>query len=309
MGRRHSRSVENLANANDRLIARFKAPQSAWQWLGRVFVALLFLGFAAWIMLVLSPWGPMLGKVADYLTRAGMIAALLIVALLLRRNKRFADHARLAFGLFTMVLAVSLDWVFAKFLLNYLQFHSLTIPGYGLMKLNECIVVTATLITFTLLWGDNLGDIYLQKGNLKLGMLVGVISFVVAAAVAIPLSTWMFKASTLSLNRVLSWLPWILLFVLANATLEELLFRGLFLRKLEPFVGRFLANFLIAIFFTATHLWVGYTGNRLLFLFVLFPLALTWGYITQKTNSLWAAILFHAGMDIPIILGIFSAIP
>ena len=38
-------------------------------------------------------------------------------------------------------------------------------------------------------------------------------------------------------------------------------------------------------------------------------LALAWGYVTQKTDSLWGAILFHAGMDIPIMLGIFSNLP
>jgi len=44
----------------------------------------------------------------------------------------------------------------------------------------------------------------------------------------------------------------------------------------------------------------------LIFLAVLVPLALAWGYLMQKTDSIWASILFHAGMDIPIMLGIFS---
>jgi hypothetical protein len=36
------------------------------------------------------------------------------------------------------------------------------------------------------------------------------------------------------------------------------------------------------------------------------PLALVWGWITQKTDGLWGAILFHAGTDIPVVLSIFS---
>jgi hypothetical protein len=28
----------------------------------------------------------------------------------------------------------------------------------------------------------------------------------------------------------------------------------------------------------------------------------------QKTDAVWASILFHAGTDIPIFLGIFSAL-
>jgi membrane protease YdiL (CAAX protease family) len=38
---------------------------------------------------------------------------------------------------------------------------------------------------------------------------------------------------------------------------------------------------------------------------VVFPLAFAWGWITQKTDSLWGAILFQAGMDMPVIPGVF----
>jgi membrane protease YdiL (CAAX protease family) len=51
---------------------------------------------------------------------------------------------------------------------------------------------------------------------------------------------------------------------------------------------------------------VNYTADQYLFLAILFPLALAWGYIMQKTDRLWGSILFNAGMDIPIMLGIFS---
>jgi membrane protease YdiL (CAAX protease family) len=88
--------------------------------------------------------------------------------------------------------------------------------------------------------------------------------------------------------------------------MEELLFRGLFLRKLEPFFGKILSNLMIAFVFTVIHGSVNYTADQYLFLAILFPLALAWGYIMQKTDSLWGSILFHAGMDIPIMLGIFS---
>ena len=105
---------------------------------------------------------------------------------------------------------------------------------------------------------------------------------------------------------MLGWLPWLLVFVLANAAQEEILFRGLFLRKLEPFLGKFVSNSLIALVFTALHQGVNYTSSELIFLAALVPLALAWGCLMQKTDSIWGSILFHAGMDIPIMLGIFS---
>ncbi len=88
--------------------------------------------------------------------------------------------------------------------------------------------------------------------------------------------------------------------------MEEVLFRGLFLRKLEPFYGKVISNLLVAFVFTVLHRAATYTADQYLFLAILFPLALAWGYIMQKTDAVWGSILFHAGMDIPIILGIFS---
>lgn len=37
---------------------------------------------------------------------------------------------------------------------------------------------------------------------------------------------------------------------------------------------------------------------------MLVPLALAWGYLADDTGSLWGAILFHAGADLGIFLGI-----
>jgi membrane protease YdiL (CAAX protease family) len=39
---------------------------------------------------------------------------------------------------------------------------------------------------------------------------------------------------------------------------------------------------------------------------VTFPLALALGTIMQKTDSIWGSILLHAGLDIPVMLGISS---
>ena len=88
--------------------------------------------------------------------------------------------------------------------------------------------------------------------------------------------------------------------------MEELLFRGLFLKKFEPLLGDFGANLTIALVFTALHFGVGYTSDQWLFMGILIGLALLFGTVIQKTKALWPAILFHAGMDISVMLGIFS---
>jgi membrane protease YdiL (CAAX protease family) len=112
----------------------------------------------------------------------------------------------------------------------------------------------------------------------------------------------------LSLARVLPWIPWILVFVAGNAFNEELLFRGLFLQKIDPFVGRLCSNLVLAIPFVLHHTGVTYTPSQWMFLAELLPLALAWSYITQRTDSLWGSVLFHAGTDIPIVLVLFSTL-
>jgi len=278
---------------------------SAREWGERIVLALLFIAIGSLIMVVFSPWRPLLGRVADYLGRISLTALLLALMLLAHRSQRFEKYRPVLLGLFIMSVAVSLDWIFGIYLIDYLGVTDETPAGWALSKLNECIVIVCVIILFTKMSRSTLGSIYIQKGNLKVGIIIGLSTFFLAAAGSIPMAS-LFNARDLSLARILPWTPWLLIYVLANATMEELLFRGLFLRKLEPFFGKILSNLMIALVFTVIHGTVNYSADQYLFLAILFPLALVWGYVMQQTDGVWGSILFHAGMDIPIMLGIFS---
>jgi membrane protease YdiL (CAAX protease family) len=271
----------------------------------RILLALLFVAIGAFIMIVFSPWKPLLGRVNDYLGRISLIILLSGTVLLVRRSRRFEKYWQVFYGLLVLTVAVSLDWIIGIYLIDYVGVHDNTPTGWALQKLNECVVIVSVVIILTKMSRSTLGSIYIQKGNLKLGLIIGLTAFILAAAGSIPMAT-LFNAQDLSLARIIPWIPWILIFVLANATMEEIMFRGLFLRKLEPFYGKFISNFMVAFVFTVMHGAANYTSDQYIFLAILFPLALAWGYIMQKTDGVWGSILFHAGMDIPIILGIFS---
>jgi membrane protease YdiL (CAAX protease family) len=275
-------------------------------WVERIVLALLVLAIGSFIMVVFNPWRiPKLDRTYDYLAKIGTGIFLLVVAMLARKNRRFKKYWQLLFALFILIVAVSLDFIFGQYLLNYLGVSDSTPIGWALPKLNELFVVASVIVTFTFLSGDNLGSIYIQKGNLKLGLTIGLIAFFAFVLGAIPLAS-LFKAQDLSLTRIIPWTPWILIYVLANGAMEELLFRGLFLQKLEPFFGKFFSNFFVAVIFSIIHLSGNLTGDERIFVAFLFPFALLLGYIMQKTDSVWGSILFHAGMDIPVIIGIFS---
>lgn len=274
-------------------------------WAERSIIALLFTAIGSLIMLVFSPWRPVLHRIDDYFGRIALIVVLSVAVFLARRSHTYQNHAQLLFGLLIMAVAVSLDWVFGNYLVHYLGVKDNTPAGFALLKLNEGVIITSVIVLFTKLSGSGLGSIYIQKGNLRLGLAIGLTTFLLAAAGSIPMAS-LFYGRDLSLARIIPWIPWLLIFILTSATQEELLFRGLFLRKLAPFFGPVMANFMVAFVFTLLHGTVTYTSDMYRFLVVVFPLALAWGYVMQKTDALWGSILFHAGMDIPIILGIFS---
>lgn len=274
--------------------------------LERIGIALLFTVIGSLIIIVFSQYRPVLSGIHDLWGRLGLMLILLVAALLARRNESLHKYWQSIFGLFILIFAVSLDWWIAGFMLNSLPGYANTPAGLALEKLKTVIFIALAAIILTRLSGNSPGSIYVQRGDLKQGLTIGLIAFGIAVAGSIPMSKLMFAGEDMSLTEVLNWAPWILIIVLANATNEELLFRGLFLRKLEPFYGKFLSNCLVVLVFTGLHLGVTYTRDQMMFLVVLVPLALAWGYIMQKTDSIWGSILFHAGTDIPIFLAIFS---
>ncbi len=69
-----------------------------------------------------------------------------------------------------------------------------------------------------------------------------------------------------------------------------------------------MTNLLQALVFSTIHLGVVFTPEPLLFLAITFLLGLAWGYTVQRTESVLGSILFHAGTDIVLILGVFSAL-
>jgi uncharacterized protein len=273
-----------------------------------LFVLILALGLL--IFVVFSHMRPLLPQPFDLVGRLVMAAGFLLAALLARRSPRFNAHWQLPFAGFIACAATGLDYYLPTrdWLLQMLHIPLKTPAGIALDKLDSSLIIIATVILLTRLSGSRLSSLYLQRGNLKKGLLTGGIAFVICVAGAIPVSTLFFGARALTVEKALAWSPWVLMFILGNAFNEELLFRGLFLQKIGPFLGRFVSNLVIAIPFTLHHTGVSYTPDALMFLLILLPLALAWGAVTQKTGSLWGAVLFHAGTDIFVVLSIFSTL-
>ena len=224
-------------------------------------------------------------------------------AMWLRSNRRLHKYFQVFFAFFVASLVVSLHHA-----LLVLGWSDATIEGLVFGTLLRALFVVIPVVLLTKISGNDMASIYLKKGRLRLGLVIGLATFLffLSSVFAPQVAAEMFGGQNLTFERVIPWLPWILALVLSNGVREELWHRGLFLKKYEPFLGAKTSNLLQAIIFSLWHLEVQYTPFLLVFLVIVFFGALALGFVMQKTDSLLGSALLHAGSDIPIIMGIFS---
>jgi len=277
--------------------------------LQRIGLFLFFLACGLLVFVVFSHYFPLFERPVDTIGRVVTAIAFLGAALILCRSEHLNEYWLIPFAFFAALTAISIDRYFSisKLILPVLNVEGNSPAGWGIEKLESSLLSTVIVLVLNRLAGQSAESLYIRRGNLQFGLSVGFIAIAVMIATVIPVTEMFFKAQELSWARILPWTLWILIFVLANASNEELLFRGLFIGKLEPFFGKFAANILTTIPFVLMHSFTSYSLDNFVFLALqLLPLSLAWCWLMQKSNSIWGSILFHAAMDIPVIVGIFS---
>ena len=230
----------------------------------------------------------------------------LTLTIFLHRNEQYKKYWQVSLAFFIASFALNLQSIS-----GWLGFQTTTMNGLVLAMLSSTALVVASIIILTRISGGSMYSIFLAKGKIKLGLLVGLIGFLVFVALSIPGANYLFQGQNLTISKLVSWMPWILPIVLANGLREELLYRGLFLRKFEGLLGNGLSILLQALIFSLSHSVAGigimqYTPYISVLVVATFLLGLVLGYVMQKTDSIVGPILIHAGTDIPIFIGIFS---
>jgi membrane protease YdiL (CAAX protease family) len=269
--------------------------------LKKILVFLLFFVVESMVFAIM-PLSGFLPMTPLLIMQAVLIAILLVVTSWLRRSESGRPYWPVCYAFFVGGLAVLVSTIFSDSLMALFGATLANPQGIAIAKFSESLLRVAVILLMTAIVRADWRSIYLQKGRLGLGLAIGIPGFIVLAAWGLlPIA-----GQPGGVNTLLSLLPWILLFILSNAFMEELLFRGIFLKRFEPFLGKGLSLWLVTITFTLLHFQAGYVPNALLFLVQLFPFALIWGWLMQKTDSLWGSVLFHAGTDCIIIYNIFK---
>lgn len=238
------------------------------------------------------------------LVQACVSGALFVGVLSARRAEAGRSRWEVLYAFFVGSTAVLCSTLLGGRLLEALAVVPVSPAWIALSKVSEATCRVVTIVALIAVSGASLRSVYLTRGRLGLGLGVGLAGFVACATAAfLPLVSqeggW---------DKLMSLAPWILTFVLANGFAEELLFRGLFLQRLEPWLGKRGSNLVLASAFTLLHVQSTYVSELVVLLLVLFPLALAWGWLMQKTGSLWGSALFHAGADCLVIFGIYRGV-
>jgi membrane protease YdiL (CAAX protease family) len=274
-----------------------------------LFLFCLASGLLAFI--VFSHYYPFYSGRTDLIGRIIVAAIFLALALFARFNERFQKYWLIPFAYFAALTAISVDYYLSlsNWIIPRLGLVTESTAGWAINKLESSLLGIFVVLAVNWLTGQKLDSLYFRRGRLGLGLTVGLVAFAAMAATIIPVATSFFQGQNLTWARILPWTPWVLIFILANASNEELIFRGLFIGKMEPFFGKLGSNLLTTIPFVVGHSFTGYATDQTVFLVLqLLPLSLAWCWLMQKTNSIWGSIIFHAAMDIPIVVGIFSGL-
>ncbi len=265
-----------------------------------LFVLLTVVGFFIFALtmtfaLFLSRWGNLATRTAFLV----IFAALWWVA-----RHRLSRFRPVFFAYFAAVLGPSLGYLFGDWGFRLFGLTTQTPAGVAVAKFSQALLTVFGILVAAKLCGEKLASLYIRKGRLILALTVGFIGF----AVCVVLTFQQPAIRDLGMVKLLPLVPWILLFVTSNAMMEELLFRGLFLGRYEPLVGKWLAILSTSLAFALAHMQVSYAPDIVGFLTVTFVLGIAWGWLMHKTRSLWASALFHAGADLLIILPIFRTL-
>jgi uncharacterized protein len=282
------------------------------QWASRAVLFVLFLMGGLAIFLFGNNWNDRFPTNDSTLYKASLPVIFLVLAVVLRRSEHLRKYWRIAFALFIAAFANWLNWTLGNWLGLWLPAVSSTAAALTIDKLSQCAPVILAIIVLTKLAGDDLGSIFLKKGDLKEGLRFGLISFGIFAAIFAVIAVLQANASAsqgltasgVSLNVIVSGLPWILVWAFANALLEELWFRGIFLKKLNPFLGATATIIVTSLVFSIPHAGATYISplEMIVFPIIVFGLGVVNARVMLKTDSVIGSLWFHAGYDLLVII-------
>ncbi|MFN2144607.1 MAG: CPBP family intramembrane glutamic endopeptidase [Anaerolineales bacterium] len=233
----------------------------------------------------------------------GLSAFFLLLVIACHYIPAIAEYKEAAYAFLTASLALV---ILKAGFFNLPGISGSSMKAIGLDKLSQFLHIVPVILVMTLLARKDMGEIFLQTGQLKQGLIFGLISFAVFAVIGYFIAT----GTSDFVPKLIKAVPWLLLFIFANATMEELWFRGIFLNTFDPLVGNWGAILVTSLAFGLSHINVTYEfpGGGIVFGLVVFLLGVAGAYTMTRYDSAIGPILFHAGYDLLIIVPVINSL-
>ncbi len=239
--------------------------------------------------------------------RSTIAGILVLSTFILYKTRGMGDiFCRLSFSFLFASVGLLLAWFFGKWYQLIPGLITSTVEGTAIAKVAEVIPIVFAILVGTWLIERDYTPVFLTGGNLKRSIGLGLLLAPVALIPFFAMGGLGFSAGIVA---IVGWLPWMCVFGFSNGFMEELMIRGLFLKKYDSLFGQGQSLVLTSVIFAFFHqALLQYTdiATFLAFLVVTFLLGLVWGYIMQKSDSIWGAVIAHAVADILLLITVFG---
>lgn len=231
----------------------------------------------------------------------------LVLSLWCRDDQRLKIYWHLAFALFIGSTAIPISALLSPWNKIVLSWFSVSINSYqglAIDKVWEVLVKTIPILVLVKLSGAGFGSVFVKRGNLQLGLGIGSLVFFFLGT-----ASFMFAAERFnSEDRLIAVVVCGLVFSAANAFMEELWLRGIFLKWFTPFIGTIGAVWCTSIIFALMHSFSFYfIPAALPFFFInTLMLGLASGYLMMKSDSIWGPVVIHAGSDFFLFIAVLA---
>jgi len=218
------------------------------------------------------------------------------------RSTRLGPFRALLLSLFGVSLGFALAYIVGSRPLDMLRLSWTTPKGAAVAKiLSEAVPVCAAISLAAFLARVSLESLGLRGGRVRLSLGLGLLATIpLLALFALDPSGSSNAVLTLPMPTMLSWLPWIVAFSIANGFMEELWFRGAWFAAFKQALGPSAAMHVTSVAFCVAHVIVYWHDSTAIL--ILTPVWLFMGYayavIVRKTGSLWGVVLAHAIADV-----------
>lgn len=218
--------------------------------------------------------------------------------------KYFPDQKEVFLAFFLVSVGWMLDYYLTDNIKDLFSLNTKELSGFAYTMVTSTLLVTAPVIIGWLISGQNLSTLFIQGSAKMWGILLGSAGLLLFGGLGVLQSL----DQGLAIKRIGAAIPLALVFSLANGFREELVYRAVFIKGFQATIGVLATIIVTTLVFTLAHLDVSYTpASQIIFMIVLVIIGVVGSWIMMKTGSLLGSVLFHAGADLLLIMGMLSS--